>query len=530
MKKYIHLLCCTCLFHSWVSAQQPPVGLQLQSADATPGYTLFSPLKNSSVYLVDNCGKVVNEWEFSDLANRTAYLQPDGRVVRTGTENIEIRSWDNALIWSYSASELEQHHDIEPLPNGNILVVAYDYYTLAEMQSAGRRPENTAEEFRLDKILEIKPIDQDEIEIVWEWRFYDHLVQDIDDTLPNFGDVPSTSGRLDINYDNGEDFNYTHVNSIDYNLALDQIIISSRNLNEVYIIDHSTTTEEARGSSGGQSGKGGDFLWRWGNPVVYQQGSLTDQRLFRQHDAKWVLADYTDEGSISIFNNHPDDFSSKKSHIELLAPALSGGQYTQQDGTFLPNAFSFSWSGTVLGDSVYQEKQSGVLFLENGNFLVCESGIGRIAEITRSGEVVWVYKNPAGSSIFQDGNIDFGANGIFRADRYAPNYLDFTPDVASRAIEDGNTLSENCNNTITAIGSTPYEVQPPFVLNGSRLELLETPEQLSIFSAAGQHVYEANLTMGTSGIQLDILPGVYILNFIKGSSLQSYRVLILTSN
>ena len=62
-----------------------------------------------------------------------------------------------------------------------------------------------------------------------------------------------------------------HCNGLDYNSALDQIALSCRGMNEVYIIDHSTTTEEAVGHTGGNAGKGGDILYRWGNPSVPQR-------------------------------------------------------------------------------------------------------------------------------------------------------------------------------------------------------------------------------------------------------------------
>jgi hypothetical protein len=78
------------------------------------------------------------------------------------------------------------------------------------------------------------------------------------------------------------------VNSVSYNAKLDQILISVRSFNEFWIIDHSVTTKEAAGHTGGRSGKGGDLLYRWGNPSAYRAGKTSDQKLFAQHDAHWI--------------------------------------------------------------------------------------------------------------------------------------------------------------------------------------------------------------------------------------------------
>ena len=59
---------------------------------------------------------------------------------------------------------------------------------------------------------------------------------------------------------------WLHTNGIDYNAEYDLIVLSVPRMNELWVIDHSTTTEEALGSTGGRWGKGGDLLWRWGNP------------------------------------------------------------------------------------------------------------------------------------------------------------------------------------------------------------------------------------------------------------------------
>ena len=80
-------------------------------------------------------------------------------------------------------------------------------------------------------------------------------------------------------------------------------MLSSRNRSEVYIVDHSTTTDEASSNSGGTYGKGCDFLYRWGNPQNYDRGSDNDQILRGQHSAIWIPENFPGEGNILLFNN-----------------------------------------------------------------------------------------------------------------------------------------------------------------------------------------------------------------------------------
>lgn len=150
-----------------------------------------------------------------------------------------------------------QHHDIEPLPNGNILCLVFDFFSKDTIVSLGRDSAITGTVFKLDKIIELEPSGTNDANLVWEWKFIDRFIQDSDPLKPNFNDISLHPELLNINFDNGYDADYTHLNAMDYNAELDQIIMSARHTSEIYIIDHSTTTAEASSHSGGNAGRGG---------------------------------------------------------------------------------------------------------------------------------------------------------------------------------------------------------------------------------------------------------------------------------
>src|SRR5690606_37897726 len=133
----------------------------------------------------------------------SAYLLENGNLLRPGTLPpgeaklggpgdggcIQEFTWDGEVVWDYklSSDTIQPHHDICRLPNGNVLVIAWDKKTRDETVAAGRRPENTADHLLPDCILEIKPTGQTSGEIVWQWRVWDHLVQEFDKSKANYG-------------------------------------------------------------------------------------------------------------------------------------------------------------------------------------------------------------------------------------------------------------------------------------------------------------------------------------------------------
>ena len=435
------------------------------------GYTLFSPMPTSTSYLIDNEGRLVHNWTSpgGHRPGMSAYLLDDGSLLRTaniaqtavgnfsggGTAGkVERISWDGELLWSfeYSSTEYISHHDIEPMPNGNVLMIAWESKNDSEGAQAGRNPAIASDApggsngVWPDKIVEIQPNGTTGGDIVWSWHAWDHLVQDYDATLDNYGVVADHPELLDINFVDASGAqagkaDWMHCNGIDYNPLLDQIALSCKNMNEIYIIDHSTTTEQAAGHTGGTYGKGGDFLYRWGNPEAYDAGTYLDKRLYSQHDVQWIEPGRPGAGSLILYNNGVDragDYSS----VDVITPVILDGAYQMDDeNRFLPNATSWSWDK---GADMYAPFVSGAERLPNGNTLVTHGTHGTFYEVTLEGEIVWTYISPVSNQgIVEQGEpvpdglqINAKANPVFKARKYAADH----PGLAGRTLIPGDYI------------------------------------------------------------------------------------------
>ncbi|MCP4504890.1 MAG: arylsulfotransferase (ASST), partial [Fuerstiella sp.] len=325
-------------------AQTEKRGVLLKSPQASPGYTLIAPFGGQKTYLIDLDGKAVHSWTTDRKPSQAAYLLEDGSLLRTAkipnstfnipggpAGGIQRFSWDGDLLWDYVVADRHRHshHDIEPLPNGNVLVVAWDLKSRDEAIAAGRKP-TTIENDALwpEIVLEIKPVGKTGGEIVWEWHLWDHLVQSFDESKPSYGQPADHPELIDLNNVDRPIADWIHMNSIDYNPQLDQILLCGRTFDEIWIIDHGTTTTEAAGHSGGRRGRGGDVLYRWGNPFAWFAGSPFDQVLFGQHDPHWIPPGAPGAGNILIFNNGSDRDQRSFSTVDELTPPL------KKDGTY----------------------------------------------------------------------------------------------------------------------------------------------------------------------------------------------------
>ena len=160
MKPLSLILCLFALasFHSL--SQSPTVGLTKSTTLASEGYSLYTVEGTAIANLIDNCGGLVNQWEFNNITGLTSYLLENGDVLFAGKDSLEIRDWNNNQLWSYATKDngIRQHHDIEPLPNGNILCIATELKSDTELTDAGRDPSLLTGSFKIDKIGQPKPI------------------------------------------------------------------------------------------------------------------------------------------------------------------------------------------------------------------------------------------------------------------------------------------------------------------------------------------------------------------------------------
>jgi hypothetical protein len=422
----------------------PPVklGLSINDLKAFRGYTLFAPMTSTKTYLIDMEGKVIRTWESDCSPALSAYLLENGHLLRTGTLDqqsfgggpgaggrVQEFTWDGRLVWDFKFSSDKQlpHHDITRLPNGNVLMIVWDKKTAQEAIAAGRRTDLVGDGHWLpDCLIEVKPTGNTSGEVVWEWHVWDHLVQDHDKSRANYGKVADHPELVNINY--GEDVlgpiaatkdgadklksigyvgttnsrrpprlnpDWTHFNSVAYNPELDQVAVCVHAFSESWIIDHSTTTAEAASHRGGKGGKGGDILYRWGNPRAYGAGTKADQRLFAPHSAHGIPRGLPGEGHLLVFNNgggRPD--GSYSSVDELVLPVDAQGRYTRESGTaFGPDKPIWSYTAPKKSD-LFSMLISGAQRLANGNTLICSGVNGTLLEVTPQKEVVWKYVNP----------------------------------------------------------------------------------------------------------------------------------------
>ncbi len=376
--------------------------------ELAPGYRLLSPQSGTDSYLLDITGTIVHTWASSFGAGQNLLVAEDGTLVRTIVTTsgpggvgggVQMMDFEGNLLWDYrlDSGGSVQHHDVDMLPNGNVLLIAWHEFTDTEAIAAGRDPGliGGGPLFRSDSIVEVMPTGPTTGDIVWRWNAWDHLIQDFSGAADNFGVVGDHPELIDINYppNASQSNDWIHANALDYDPVHDRIVFSANRLDEVWIIDHSTTTAEAATGSGGNSGKGGDLLWRWGNPEAYDAGTALDKLLDNQHGANIIDEGLDGAGHVLLFNNMPAAPTSEVLELELPLD-LNGDFIFGPGGVYGPAAPSWTYAPGDINSNIMGSAER----LPNGNTLISTGLQLELREVNADGDLLWSHVIPQGLS------------------------------------------------------------------------------------------------------------------------------------
>ncbi|MBQ0738362.1 aryl-sulfate sulfotransferase, partial [Aquimarina celericrescens] len=292
----------------------------------------------------------------------------------------KMLNFDGDELWNYTYADNNHlsHHDVEYLDNGNILFAAWNRITKEDAIALGV---NTDQDIFPETIIEVNP---ETNEIVWKWNSFDHIIQNLDSSkTETFGVIADNPQKIDFNYNlqtsdpkvtNG---NIMHCNGLFYDEKRDVIFLSILQYDEVWVIDHSTTQTEAATSSGGNYNKGGDLIYRFGNPSASNQSG--EKYFYRTHSPNIIPDNYPGEGNFLIYMNGNNEHPFSIIYEFKLPEILSFDEQPE-----------IVWSYS--NPDLYYDRISSAYRLSNGNTLICEGDFG-IWEVTPGGEIGWKYQN-----------------------------------------------------------------------------------------------------------------------------------------
>lgn len=486
-------------------------GILLNTPDATNGYSLFST--SGSTYLVDNCGEIVKTWPVYS-PTRHCKLLPDGNLIYMTSSTITELNWNNQVVNSVQLNELGLvlEYEVVKLKNGNYLCVAREEVSLQRFQEYGYDIPNTFPT-QSDVVVEL---DGNSGKVVWRWNLLDHVIQDKFPAKKAYGVIKDHPEKININAIATFDWEFTEsfmINGMDYNEDLDQIVLSVRKVCEIVIIDHSTTTEQAKGSTGGKYNKGGDLLYRYGNPANYKRATLNAQQLYFQHNPNWIK--YGEhKGKIMVFNN----LLSKESYstVQIIDPPIKpDGSYTlENDQPYMPLTPAVEYGATQNKVKIWSGYTSGAKVLPNGNIVITEGRTAKIYEIDPEGNVLWNYAVPL-------------SGYLFRSERYSHDYPAF---IGKQLTPMGNIESPPSNYACSLYSSTNETADENKVIFKQYSDLINISSSIDFEMRAYNLQGQLLSSLQSQNQQIDwvhnLSDQIVILQIIMGNQITSKKVFI----
>lgn len=474
------------------------------ASTAYNGYTLFAA--KGKTYLIDMEGYVVHQWNIGtnprllDNGNLLDATKSDP----SGFGGFRELDWNGNVVWEYTEKRATYfpHHDWTRIFNKKLnayttLYIANKTVTKEQAIAAGANPASSSyNDVQMDAIVEVDMSNN----IVWEWWFFNHIIQDFDAVKLNYVGAGKTiadyPGKININMP-GKPLkkDWLHCNSIDYNDSLGHIVINSVH-GEFYIIDHDNTflAGDPAGSITLAATTAGDFLYRFGDPARYNQGdppsiledwtasTTGNKQIGGSHDVHWIKPGLPGAGNIQIFNNGEYLFERvSQSYIFEVNPYYNSKKVKTGAYVNPPDAGYYTWiypnkdamkQNKLISNQVvwiYCSKNDQNFFstiggseqrLPNGNTFICSDSQGHLFEVTygdatNQPQLVWEYINP----VTEDGIKEIITdqypmyNSVFRAYRYTADH----PALSGRDLTRKGTIT----------GRTPDYLTPDDVSSAS---------------------------------------------------------------
>ena len=480
---------CTVAAFGYERLQGPTELLFSDKEKALSGYTLFGV--GSRTFLLDLEGRVVHTWP----VGTNPHLLDNGNVLDaskddpSGFQGFKEVDWDGKTVWEYSEKRegYAPHHDWVRIFNKALnapttLYIANKSITNDQAIAAGADPKKGPyREGQMDAIVEVDM----QGKVVWEWWFFDHIVQDIDPAKPNFvgagKSIADHPGRININMP-GKPLkrDWLHCNSLDYNAESGHMVINSVQ-GELYVIDHDGTfvTGDATAGIAKAASPAGDFLYRFGDPARYGQGdppkvlenwdSATSghKQMGGAHDAHWIRPGLTGAGHLMVFNNgqylyqrtpqssileiNPFLDASGQDTGKYVNPPLAGYRRETYDHDTHNEPRQISkqivWSyRSVNSHNFFSHIGSSGQRLPNGNTFICSNTEGHFFEVTSDGKLAWEYINPVtrDGAVKMLGDVTPMTNSAFRAFRYGMDH----PAFKGRELKPQGTITERAEQGI----------------------------------------------------------------------------------
>lgn len=252
-----------------------------------------------------------------------------------GYGSIKEMRWDGTEIRSISAAQMGGgmlHHAFTLTTRGTIMAIILEKYNGA----CGER------------IVEIDPKTSS---VLWAWHTNDHL-------------GAGNSAKLVASNQASDPF---HINNADLNVATNQVVMSSHNTYEIYVVDRSPDSTAAKGAAG-------DILFRWGKPTNYGATGTT-YIAGAVHSARWVRPGYPGEGNLVLYANNSPAYNNYPVGFEIQ-PVKNGSSFVKKSSGEFDATILFAGKGSATNFS----NTGGMDKLPNGNWLVTYSNSKKAAE------------------------------------------------------------------------------------------------------------------------------------------------------